>query len=288
MVMRLLTTETSDELVVERAMYTRRYALVLDKKRCVGCDVCQTVCPREAVQAVKPAKVEGQELGRPMIMIDEAKCSFCGICSAICPFGAFSLTMNGERINPVLEKESFPRIVHEIEVDQTKCPVDCDECEKACPFNLIEVSADKSKGVMKIEIDKEHCPGCRLCEVKCPEAAVRVKKIVSGSIKIDQEKCPSGCHDCADVCPIPGVLYILDDGKVGVDDYCCIYCGVCKVVCPVEEALGLRRSAVLHTPVHSGAWNKALEKLASTNEMAKELTSRRAVKVRESARRRVG
>ena len=111
MVMKLLKTEDKDELLVQRVMYTKRYSLILDKKRCVGCDICKTVCPREAIEIRGRNETGRGELGQPTITIDENKCSFCGICNAICPFGAFTLATNGERVVPVLEKESFPRLV---------------------------------------------------------------------------------------------------------------------------------------------------------------------------------
>ena len=286
--MKLTFTETEEQMIIERILYTRRYSLILDKNRCVGCEICQIICPREAIEIIKPVKTEGEKLKHPSIKVNEKKCSFCGMCDAICPFGAFILTINGERIVPVLEKESFPPLIRQVEVDESKCPLDCKECEEACPFNLIKVSKDEIRGIVKIDIDIDHCPGCRLCELKCPEEAIRVRKIFSGVIRINQEKCPEGCRDCVDVCPIPDVLRVSENGKVEVNDYCCIYCGVCKIVCPVEDALELKRTVVAHAPVRSGAWNSALEKLTSTKDLAKELTSKRMVKVIESTRRRVG
>jgi len=288
MVMKQLRTETEEQMIVERLLYTRRYSLILDKKRCVGCEICQIVCPREAIDIIKPIKAEGEKLKRPSIKVDEKKCSFCGICNAICPFGAFTLKINGERAVPVLEKESFPRLIRQVEVDESKCPLDCKECEEACPFNLIKVSKDEKEGTVKVDIDVDHCPGCRLCEIKCPEGAIKVKRIFSGIIRINQSKCPEGCSDCVDVCPIPHVLEVSTNGKVEVNDYCCIYCGTCKIICPVEDALDLKRTAIAHAPVRSGAWNSALEKLTSTWDLAKELTSKRMVKIIESTKRRVG
>jgi 4Fe-4S ferredoxin len=286
MVLKLLKRQTEDEILVERMLYTRRYLLVLDRKRCVGCEICKTVCPREAIEVIKPIKVEGKKLEQPTVTIDENKCSFCGICNAICPFGALTLEINGEKAVPVLEKESFPQLIREIEVDETKCPKDCDECEEACPFDLIKVTADKSEGTVKVDVDRGHCPGCRLCEVECPYNVIRVRKIISGVIRIDKDKCPENCHDCMNICPIEGVLYLSDDGKVDVNDFCCIYCGVCRIICPVEKALDLSRTSVYHTPVHSGAWNKALEKLTSTKDMAKELRTKLVAKARDSVMRR--
>jgi 4Fe-4S ferredoxin len=288
MVMKLLKTEDKDELLVQRVMYTKRYSLILNKKRCVGCDICKTVCPREAIEIRGRNETGGEELGQPTITIDENKCSFCGICNAICPFGAFTLAMNGERVIPVLEKESFPRLVREIEIDESRCPVDCKECEEACPFSLIKVSLDKAKSRVQVDIDKEHCPGCRLCEVKCPYDAIRVRRIFSGKIQVHNEKCPADCRDCVDVCPIPSVLCVSETGKVEVDESCCVYCGVCRVVCPVEEALELFRNSVYHTPVRSGAWNKALEKLTSTKDLTKELRTKLTIKTRDTVKRRFG
>jgi formate hydrogenlyase subunit 6/NADH:ubiquinone oxidoreductase subunit I len=68
----------------------------------------------------------------------------------------------------------------------------------------------------------------------------------------------------------------------------CVYCGACKAVCPVEEALELKRTRISHTPVRSGTWNKALEKLASPIEMTKELKAKGSRKVMESVEKRLG
>ena len=284
--MRISRTETDEELIVERTLYTRRYLLVLDKKRCIRCELCQITCPKEAIEiTVAERNSEEKYLS---ISIDEEKCSFCGICSAICPMGAITLKINEEETIPVLEKESFPKLIHEIKVDYSKCPIDCNECQEACPFNLIDIHKDKKKKIVKIDVDAAHCPGCRLCELKCPEGAISVKKIFFGVIRIEKEKCPEGCHSCVDVCPVPDVLKIANDGKVEVNDYCCIYCGACKVACPVPEALILKRTVIMHTPVQSGAWNSALEKLTSTKELSKELAAKRMMKAIDAVKRRAG
>jgi 4Fe-4S ferredoxin len=287
MTMKLTFTETEDQMIVERLLYVKSYSLILDKNRCVGCEICKIVCPREAIEVLKPVKVEGEKLEKPSIRVDEKKCSFCGICDVICPFGAFTLKINGDEMVPVLEKESFPHLLRKVEFDEEKCPKDCDDCAEACPFDLIKVSKDE-EGNVKVDVDLEHCPGCRLCEIKCPEGAITVKRIFFGVIQVNQDKCPDGCRDCVDVCPVPGVLTVSADGKVEVNDYCCVYCGACKVVCPVEDALILKRTEIAHAPVQSGAWNSALEKLTSTHDLAKELTRKRMLKVIDSTKRRMG
>ena len=102
-----------------------------------------------------------------------------------------------------------------------------------------------------------------------PCRAIKLK-MFEGTIKINQNSCPKGCKDCLDVCPITGALFLGEDQKVYVNELFCTYCGACKNVCPEEEALILNRTKVLHTPVRSGAWNKALERITSSDNALKE------------------
>ena len=303
MPMKLLKTETENQLAIERRMHAKRYSLNLDKTLCTGCGMCELICPREAIEIKNFPKVEGEKRKPPTIDVSEEKCHYCGICESICPFGALEVRVDGEHVIPVLKTESFPQLLREIEVDTTKCDVGCVDCEEACPLNLIKVTVrtpdgeevkdlesrpDKEKLKVDVDIKKDLCPCCRLCEVKCPEGAIRVRKILYGIVRINREKCPEGCRDCLDVCPIPGALYLSEeDGKVHVNELFCVYCGACKIVCPVEEALELQRTHIRHTPVRSGAWNKALEKLTSTKEMTKELRAKGLAKTWESVEKRV-
>ncbi len=140
---------------------------------------------------------------------------------------------------------------------------------------------------IKLKIQKEYCPTCRVCEFKCAPGVIRVRKFMEGKIAIDQAKCPEKCTDCLDVCPITGALYLPEaDNKVNVNELFCDYCGACKAVCPVDDALTLKRTKVLHTPVHSGTWNKALQRLTSPVDAAKELKAAGSRKVKEQVIRR--
>ncbi len=282
-------------------LHAKRYSLTLDKNKCTGCGICMKICPREAIQVKKTQKAEGEETKPPTVTISEEKCTYCGICEALCPFGALSIKINGEHIIPVVESESFPQLVREITVDENKCSLECIEIEEACPLDLIKVSVhtpdgkeitdvtsrpDKENLKVTMKIENDSCPCCRLCETKFPDGAIRVEKIFEGNLRINRERCPEGCHDCLDVCPIPGVLYLSDDGKVHVNELNCVYCGVCKIVCPEEGALELNRTRIRHTEVRSGAWNKALEKLASTQAMTKELKTKSGKRRYESMKSR--
>jgi len=300
--MKQLKTETENELKVERILHAKRYALTLDKNLCTGCGICKIICPRESIEIKAIPKTVGQKVKHPAINVDEQKCHYCGVCNSMCPFGALKVQVDGQHVIPVIKTESFPQLIREIEVDTKKCKLDCVECEKACPLKLIKVSlqtpdgkevtdvksaSNKENLSVFVNVKKDLCPGCRLCELKCPEDAIHVRKMFHGVLKINNEKCPEGCKDCVDVCPITGTLYLSDDGKVRFNEASCVYCGACKLVCPVEGALNFQRTYVYHTPVRSGAWNKALEKLTSTTEMTKELKAKGAKKARESVEKRL-
>jgi len=295
--------DTPKTLTLEWILHIKNYRLVLDKNICVGCQICTLACPKEAIKFEKLPKIQGEKTKKAKIDVDLAKCNFCGICDVLCPYGAMKVTVNGEHILSVIEKETFPQLIREIQVDTSKCPVNCVECEDACPLDLIKitrVTADgkilekipkrKRKGIqVKIDIAKERCPCCRICEFKCPEGIMHVRKFMHGKIAIHPEKCPEGCTDCLDVCPITGALYFSEeDKKVHVNELFCVYCGACKIVCPANEALELKRTKIIHTSVRSGAWNKALERLASPIEITKELKAKGSLKARESVEKRLG
>jgi len=304
MPMKELKTDTQNELIVERLLHAKRYSLTLDKSLCKGCEICQIICPREAITIVKTPKKDGEKAKSPTIDVSTQKCSYCGMCEPICPFGALQVRVNGEHIVPVIEKESFPNLIREIEVDTSKCDVGCVDCEKACPLNLIKVTILTPDGQevraedveahpnrqnlkVKVDIKKDLCPCCRLCEMKCPKGAIHVRKILHGLLNISLEKCPQNCQDCLDVCPIPSALFLEGDGKVHPNETFCVFCGVCKLVCPVEGALQMDRKSIHHTPVSSGAWNKALEKLTSTNEYSKEAKLKGWMKAQKAVEKRL-
>ncbi|MEM3000362.1 MAG: 4Fe-4S dicluster domain-containing protein [Candidatus Bathyarchaeia archaeon] len=304
MPLKTLKRDTKDALTLEWLLHVKHYKLTLDKTRCVGCQICSLACPKEAIKLEKQPKIQGQKAKKAVVDISLEKCNFCGVCDASCPYGAIKITLNGEHVLSVLDKESFPELIRDIKVDTKQCPKDCLECEKTCPLSLIKISrigydgtpvedveklplSQKKRVQINVGIQKEYCPTCRICEFKCAPGVLKVHKLIEGKIAIDQQKCPEDCTDCLDVCPITGALYLSEkDGKVHVNELFCVYCGACKVVCPVEDALTLKRTKIYHTPVRSGTWIKALERLTSPVATVKELKARGSQKAKETVCRR--
>ena len=288
MPLKTVKKDAADALTLEWVLQVKNYKLTIDKKRCVGCQICSLACPKEAIKTEKQPKIEGQKIKKAKVDVDLAKCNFCGICDVTCPYGAIKVTLNGMHDLSILAKDSYPQLVRDIKVNTHLCEKECVECETACPLSLIKISkfgfdgtpvenietlspSSKKRVQVNLDIQKDYCPTCRVCEFKCSPGALKDTKTFEGKISISQEKCPEGCTDCLDVCPIPGALMLGEDKKVHVNELFCTYCGACKNVCPVDEALQVKRTKIHHTPIHSGTWNKALERLTSPIDAVKEL-----------------
>ena len=303
--LRTIKKDTSDSLSLEWMLQIKNYKLTLDKTRCTGCQICTLACPKQAIRTERQRNAPGEKVQKVRIDIDLGKCNFCGICDILCPFGAIKLAIDGKHMLSVVDKKSFPTLARKIQVNSQKFTGDLAEAKEACPLGLINATYLTSDGKpvqdpqmldeperswvhSNIQIDTEHCPCCKMCETKLPLGAVQVHKFLSGKITIHQSKCPLNCTDCIDVCPIPGTLSTLKaDDKVYVNEAFCVYCGACKNVCPIEDALEVKRTRINHSSIHSGAWNKALERLTSSTNMTKELKTKGSARARESVMRRM-
>ena len=279
--------DAADTLVLEWILQVKNYKLKLDKRRCVGCQICTLACPKQAITIQKQLRSQKEAVKKAKIDVDLSKCNFCGICDVTCPYGAITVTLNDTHDLTILSKDSYPQLIKDITLNTRKCYKTCVECEAACPLHLIKISKvgydgkpvqDVSKlsplgqkrVQVTVDIQKQYCPTCRLCEFKCAPGVITVKKVFEGNLSINQEKCPSGCHDCVEICPIKGTLTVGENGKVFATDKTCTYCGACINVCPQPEALKVIRSKVNHTAIHSGTWNKTLERLTSPENATKE------------------
>ena len=281
------------KLVLERKTLAMRHVLTLDDGRCVGCGICETICPEQAPKLSPAVTRDGKLVQKPSVDFDADKCTFCGECVDLCPTNAIRIEINGEQRVPVFEVEAFPVLRKVVAIDAKKCwwgaiTAACDVmCQEECPRDAIDVTVerigkDSAGRIVDFKVLEEECIFCKKCENACPEDAIHVIKPFRGSLQLDTNLCPEGCQICADACPSEAIS-IDEDKKLVITEEFCIYCGACQQVCP-EKAIKVNRTQVLHTDVQSGAWVIALEKLTSYRSVVKEMNYKSGKKRRARIR----
>lgn len=261
--------EDSKRLTVRLKMYINDIVLSLDKKRCIRCDLCLKVCPKEAITFIR------QKDRSVAIDIDKDKCVLCGICVPFCPSNALTLLVDGKPRLILDDGKGLPRFPDKIEVNIEKCPEGCKDCVPVCPVKVIKTM--KPKGV---QIDRERCLRCPWCLESCKYDAIKINELLSGNVMIDLEKCPRDCDLCVKTCPTKAIE-MRKDRKVRLELRHCVFCGSCVIACD-KDAISLKRKRLSHGEGFSGSWNTALQKLATVESAYVDQDSRarkRAVKV---------
>jgi len=298
-------TITEHKITLERAMVTRHYVMEWDLNRCVGCQIGPLACPKDAVIHVEGTITDGHVASKPTVDIDAEKCVLCGICEVMCPKNAITLTINGERENPVLVYEVVPKPIQSNTFD--KAAFDWSRRDFVidnCPTDVISYDEEQETLV----VDDAHCIRCRQCEI-ASDGAFHVVQPWQGKVDLHRERCVEGCFACADICPTRA-LHVNDEGELVLADYYCIKCGACMQVCPVKpeyeeytvtaETDGITKTEtherianaadlpilverwrIGHQPVKSAAWTLILTKTANDEAGEAEIDSKRALKRRD-------
>jgi heterodisulfide reductase subunit A-like polyferredoxin len=60
----------------------------VDEKKCIGCALCESLCPYEAIEIVTKRTVVGDKL---VAQVNKALCKGCGVCAASCRSGSINL-----------------------------------------------------------------------------------------------------------------------------------------------------------------------------------------------------
>lgn len=121
---------------------------------CVGCGVCVSVCPFEAIEI--------NDLG--VAEVNGEKCLGCGKCTRECPRGVLHVH---ERIFPIVVACSNEAPGKDARKQCEVSCIGCGLCVKACPSGAASVVNNLSR------IDETLCLSCGQCLVKCPRGAIR-------------------------------------------------------------------------------------------------------------------
>ena len=273
--------ESAGELRLQRKILDRHDLLILKRNLCNGCGICAEVCPKDSVNMELAVMENGRLIQLPTVDIDAKTCILCGVCAVLCPLGALEAWVNDEKTAMFVKNEAVPQIVKTIEIAQEMCKPDCGvECEKSCPREAIEVTVKREnnrvKKILNVQVDKDLCFYCKVCEYACPYEAISVSKFLEGSIAIETEKCPKNCQVCVAICPSKAIA-VSEKGKVELSQEFCVYCKACQNVCP-EGAIHVTVDKVSHKPITSAFWITLLEKFASYQVAAKELAAKSRTK----------
>jgi len=256
---KLTKRESDAEVALTQRFYVDRLVLTVDKSRCIGCDLCTSICPKDAAVRVKSGK-------GLTVTVDAEKCVLCGACVPLCPTGAIALTLNDQPENILLEKQGLPKLLPKIEIDEKKCPPDCVKCADACPRQAIRIESGH-----RVMVDLDKCLRCPWCVDACDKQAIVVNPMFVGSIRIDNTKCSEDCDLCVEACRTKAIK--MENKKVKVDPNYCVFCGACTNVCE-DQAIDLRRTRVLCSEGFSSVWSSAVEKLLGARGLSRDHDAR--------------
>jgi len=274
---RVIKRETDAFLELTLKLFVDTVQLRLDKVRCLKCDICEKVCPREAVRII-PGECDLD------ITIDPRLCLMCEICAHFCPVAAVTLSYNGEVKTIMADHQGLAPFLPKIAMDKTRCllpcppgpegeehwcrhllklvpndltecPKLCQKCLAACPRQAIVLDAAAAQTMPESDL----CLRCTQCLTVCEYEAITVNPQFRGRLVIDDHKCPPDCVKCIELCPVKAI--VREEDRVSLRMENCCYCGVCVNICD-DQAITLVREEVVAQPGEfSHAWETAVTKL---------------------------
>ena len=270
------TTENSIDIGFR--LYTGSVTLTLDKDACIRGTICETICPEDALFVYRNGT-------RLEIDIHENSCSFCEACVHFCPVSCISVKWNGDLKQLLSQQHAllpFPEKLHidtdlcpdkcrdnargasrwcrrerkAIENPSLECPKHCTECVDHCEREALYKEEETTK------VKEAVCLRCAYCEVACPFGSMEVFPVYSGTIRLDDTKCPEACTLCIDICPVKAIHR--EGRRVFIKDRYCILCGACAKICD-RGAIELKRDHIEAVEGEAAAlWDKCVETLKTT------------------------
>ena len=175
-------------LSLEEKQVTRIGMASVDADSCVGCGICASKCPANAIEIVSEA--DGR---KAVVSLDH--CIGCGVCQHVCPLpDGPAITVSGVS-EQIRVKKAEPRNEAENDGQSTDREQTADEGEKSADSEPSSVASSRPIAVPIPEL----CVGCGLCSEECPVSAITM---VDGLPNVNADACV-GCGLCSEACPAP-------------------------------------------------------------------------------------
>ncbi|MHA1670457.1 MAG: 4Fe-4S dicluster domain-containing protein [Promethearchaeota archaeon] len=235
-----------DQLILEWKYKDIDKKLVYDIKKCIGCSLCQIVCPVDAIELGPIPEIAQNILddSNPKILIDYDKCCYCMLCAIVCPNDAFheNILPEGE-----IDLEQFPSIDKFYRIDEKDCIKDTKN--EACLLCLKTRERNHIKDYFEIE-------------KKCPTKCFHIDSPIEGEVIIKKNmlhKCsPENCKACINICPVESFYIpksaedVVKYGKIACNEDQCFYCGACENSCPDDLIIVNRKNIKIVDPKKTG------------------------------------
>lgn len=182
---------------------------------CIGCGMCERMCPTSCIKMLDVPDDDGKIVSRPQVFI--GRCAFCGYCAEYCPTNAMTVTpeyelaelykenlfwgprrLHFEDTTPEMEVHfevtlqsdieagKSERRVHVYEVDNPVVEEDlcisCKKCEKVCPTQAVTMieKGVNSRGKPRLipVFDHDKCVCCELCVIECPKDCIHIEEVL--------------------------------------------------------------------------------------------------------------